>query len=146
VAKKPYRHTISWQQLHNRGLVYGRAVEIKEQLYLVRLMNGGDLSDPTIVNEWCTLFCQIHQLKQTDSYYNQVKDHTVQPWVNYTDEDLLMYHIYGSGTYCWTSDSCTPAGDYRVYRGDNGVYSAGVHDKRTAHLCFGWRPVLVPIT
>jgi len=155
VAKKPYRHTISWQQLHNRGLVYGRVVEIKGQRYLVRLMQGGN-TNPTantngfdvtagVGSEWNRLFYRIHGTTHIDTRNITVSEDSPVSWVDYSDEDLLMHYNNGNGTYCWTQETHGTSSGYRVLRGYFGVSYLSYDAATGVTTGFGWRPVLVPV-
>ncbi len=80
VAKKPYRHSASWDQINARGAVFGtKTVVINGKTYKVRLLKSvasGDMYtgsdvvyDPVEAygSEWNRLFYPIHSGKHTDT-------------------------------------------------------------------------------
>lgn len=97
VAKKPFKHSISWDHLDEMSLVYGnRLVKIKEKFYRIRLMEGsesipsfwehqeeGAYYDPPVTHrsEWNDLMYPIH----IDEPRSQHIDNYTPPEFDYDD-------------------------------------------------------------
>lgn len=121
VAKKTYRHSISWNDINAVGAVTGAAgVWIDGRYYAVKLLS---------TTEWDALMYPIHV------------DHPsgAPVWANYTDEDLLVRSTYGNGSYTWTR---TKSGTNRVSRGYGGVAGSYDYTPSSAYAGRGFRPVL----
>lgn len=99
VAKKHFRHTISWNNINAAGAMYGtKTVAIGGKTYKVRLLKTSlidPMSDPfdwaeVIGSEWNKLMHPIHVKAGTQSWSrNQGVDPDVVNWgINYTDVDL----------------------------------------------------------
>ena len=68
IAKKPFRHTVSWDQLNAIGAVYGsKTVTIDNKLYMVRLLRGTN-SDPTTGGTYSGYNTTIHQGSEWNRY------------------------------------------------------------------------------
>ena len=106
VAKKHFRHTISWNNINAVGAVYGtKTVAIGGKTYKVRLLKTSlidPMSDPlnwaeVIGSEWNKLMHPIHVKVGTQNWSsNQGVDPDVPNWgINYTDADLET-NVYAS--------------------------------------------------
>jgi len=155
VAKKPFRYGVSWQQLHNRGLVFGRTIEIRGKKYVVRLMQGGN-AQPTdsaigydvtggVGSEWNRLFYRICKPTPYGNKNLTASEGSPTPWVSYTETDLLMHNSDGNGTLCWTQETHGYGSTYRVVRGFFGISSLDADEVNCSYHDYGWRPVLVPV-
>lgn len=120
VAKKTYRHSISWNDINAVGAVFGEAVvRIGNTSYVVRLLSS---------EEWNALIYPVH----VD--YGQ--------WAQYTDADLLVHYNYGNGSNSWT---LTISGSLRVLRGHSSVSDSYTYSPSNSAAYCGFRPCLVPI-
>jgi hypothetical protein len=120
IAKKTFRHTISWNNINAVDAVFGKIVTIDGVKYVLRLLSTA---------EWDRFMYPLHT-DHPDSAPN---------WANYSDSDLLVSSSYGNGSYSWTS---TPQSSSRVARGLSGVTFSGDATPSSATSNFGWRPVL----
>jgi hypothetical protein len=121
IAKKTFRHSISWDNINYVGAVFGTIVIIDGVKYILRLLS---------TTEWNRFMYPLHV------------DHPsgAPAWAEYTDADLLVRSSYGNGSYSWTS---TPSSSTRVGRGSLGVSHSGTTLPPTASDSGrGWRPVL----
>lgn len=120
IAKKTFRHSISWNNIDTVNGVFGRIINIDGVKYILRLLS---------TTEWDRFMYPLHV------------DHPngVPNWANYSDCDLLVHNSCGNGSYSWTS---TPQSSNRVSRGYNGVSYSRNYTPSTADGYFGWRPVL----
>lgn len=163
VAKKCIRHTVSWRQIYEAGLVYGtndtglfpvgtptnqlRTVEIDGKDYLVRLLRGAD-EDPTPVptgggrdpegtwrGEWARLFYPICEFS-AGSYKGR-------KLASYAPEDLGV----GTGGKMSLAQETNLNNDtLRLCVGNETWLDTMTFPSATAtNVSYSWRPVLVPL-
>ena len=158
VAKKPYRHSASWDQINARGAVFGtKTVVINGKTYKVRLLKSvasGDMYtgsdvvyDPVEAygSEWNRLFYPIHSGKHTDTLNPpSVSGEGIHfgTLAQYTDIDLVVHYTAGNGSYSWCQESVSSDTTRRVCRGVIGVSSLFWDTASNATSRNGWRPVL----
>lgn len=116
LAKKTFRHSVSWNDINAVGAVFGKPIKIGNDVYTCRLLS-------TV--EWNELMYPIHK------DYGQ--------WAQYTDAELLVHSTHGNGSYSWTS---TPSGSSRVSRGRTGVSYSFNFTPSASDSNHGFRPVL----
>lgn len=158
-SKKPFRHSISWDDINNKDCVFGKTIEHNGVKYKVRLMQG---HDPNRIeknsdgyykdagrncyhSEWNMLMLPIHEQakdyswKWKDDVYNS---EIPQDWgVNFTDQDLLTSSNYGSGSYQWCQETVYGS-SHRLSRGGYGVSTAYSFVSPYSSSGQGWSPVL----
>lgn len=165
VAKKPIRHSISWDTINTAKCVYGdsgdKTVVIGGKTYKVRLMRALEPSNNPkttasansgTVNhhsEWNRLMCQIHEEAVNGSwdYPDNIEsdigilEHSLGSGSQgmYSDADLNL--IVGSG-YSWCQEMGTGTAR-RLIRGSGGVSHSNYNTSSTAYPTSTWRPVLV---
>lgn len=120
IAKKTFRHTISWDNINAVNGVFGRTISIDGVKYALRLLS---------TTEWNRFMYPLHV------------DHPngVPNWANYSNCDLLVHNSCGKGSYSWTS---TPQSSARVRRGNLGVAYSDSGTPSSVYISYGWRPVL----
>lgn len=118
IAKKTFRHTISWDNINAVNGVFGRTISIDGVKYVLRLLS---------TTEWDRFMYPLHV------------DHPngVPNWANYTNTDLGV--VTGNGRATWTS---TPSSSSRVDRGYSSVTNSSVTPPSNESSSYGWRPVL----
>ncbi|MFR9276584.1 MAG: hypothetical protein ACLVK5_00555 [Peptoniphilus senegalensis] len=152
IAKKTFRHSISWNSINAVNAVFGnRTIKIGDNTYRVRLMKGkteGKQNDSSAYegtinhgSEWNKLLLPIH-INAPDKwkYPDNVKVPTENWNIGYTDRDLYTDGIK-NGVRCW----CQEYGDqtaYRLFRGAYGVSVARCFPPTNSSIYEGWRPVL----
>lgn len=157
VAKKPFRHSISWDNINDAKAVYGdRIVEIGGKRYKIRLLRGlGEDKKPSPEqidgqyngeichnSEWNKLMLPIHVNAPSNwSYHNNVNSPTEYWGVNYTDEDLITINKYSSGSSTWCQEN-TFHTSFSACRGFNGVSYSTTNNVSSRGVNYGWRPVL----
>lgn len=148
IAKKPIRHSISWDNINTAGCVFGtKTVVIGGLTYKVRLMRSG-IKDPVANldgdmhgSEWNRLMLPIHiEAKDKSWAYPAKVEASIPYWgIDFTDGDLHTHNSFGSGSYSWCQETQSAS---RVLRGISGVSYSGADPSSGAASYFGWRPVL----
>lgn len=150
VAKKPLRHSISWNNINAQGVVFGtRTIELNGETFKVRLLTGAD-TDPTSAtsgsydpagtsdSEWNRLLYAVHNGVHTNS------QNTTPPgyWPLYSDIDLVVHSTGGNGSRSWCQETNASSTGSRVYRGQRGVSYFAFNSTSRVAPDLGWRPVL----
>ena len=165
VAKKPIRHSISWDAINTAKCVYGdsgdKTVVIDGKTYKVTLMKALEpTNDPKTVvsgssgavnhhSEWNKLMCQIHEeaINGSWGYPDNIEsdigilEHSLGSGSQgmYSDADLIV--ASGDGRFSWCQEMSTST-SYRLSRGLAGVSSSNNNTSSNAASSRGWRPVL----
>ena len=165
VAKKPIRHSISWDTINTAKCVYGdsgdKTVTIDGLTYKVTLMRALEpTNDPKTTasassgevnhgSEWNRLMCQIHEqaLNKSWDYPNNVEndigilDHNLGNGSQgmYNDTDLVVKSGDGRSSWCQEMSTSTSS---RLYRGTNGVSNSSDYASSISNANCGWRPRL----
>ena len=164
MAKKPIRHSISWDAINAAKCVYGdsgdKTVVIDGKTYKVTLMRGCDpLIDPKTdisigapgsvyhYSEWNRLICQTHEeaINGSWGYPNNIEsdigilEHSLGSGSQgmYSDADLLLGS--GDGRYSWCQEKSSTN---RIRRGGSDVSGGGFSRSSFTVASSGWRPVL----
>lgn len=128
IAKKPLRHTVSWEQLDSKGAVYGRDIyQYQDKVFKVRLLTGGD-SDPASGpgGEWDNVLRRIL---------------AGRGMADYTDADLgIGTNIVGRSTLVQETRDGSPG--VCLIRGGSTSTIWSTVTKSTASNVYSWRPVL----
>lgn len=148
VAKKPIRHSISWDAINTADCVFGtKTVKIGGLTYKVRLMRTG-LKDPVSNldgdmhgSEWNKLMLPIHiEAKDKSWAYPAKVEADIPYWgIDFTDGDLHTHNSFGNGSFSWCQETYSSS---RVYRGGGGVSYSYYTAASTTDRYHGWRPVL----
>lgn len=153
VAKKTFRHSISWNNINAVNAVFGnRTIKIGDKTYKIRLMKGkteGKQNDSSSYkgdinkgSEWNKLMLPIHKNAPSNWLLRNNINYPTENWnVGYTDNDLFTITRVENGYYSW----CQEYGDstsYRLCRGGIGVTYADDGDPSSDNNYHGWRPVL----
>lgn len=153
VAKKPFRHSVSWDNINSANAVFGnRIIEINGSKYKVRLLKGkteGKQNDSSSYqggicknSEWNKLMLPIHKNAPSSwAYKDNVSSPTGNWNVGYTDNDLLTISSAGNGYYSWCQEYGSNTG-YRLFRGCFGVSYSSCNVPSINNGGYGWRPVL----
>lgn len=151
VAKRPFRRSISWNQINAIGAVFGtKTVSINGQNFKVRLLRGRGDGLSTLVSgfdveashnsEWNRLLYHVSG-KPFATIENDLSSEGISEgdWAEYSEAELLMHDDFGAGSYSWCQES---AGAYRIVRGYLGVswLEYGASSSTAAYV--GWRPCL----
>ena len=168
VAKKPYRHSISWEHIYQAGAVYGTHdngynpsggnriqdanISVDGYSLDVTLLRGAN-TDPTgsdgygwdvdftHSSEWNRLMYPIHSGIHTNRSNPSTPSVPYAQWATYSDEDLLVDNSFGNGSYSWVQE--TPAtSTQRLDRGYTGVTNVNRTTATNTRTFYGWRPCL----
>lgn len=160
IAKKPFMHTVSWDDIAKAEAVYGnRTVRIGSRLYRVSLLSGAEadpsswVSASTATNnkgagsEWNELVYRVHNLVPTDgaTTYHGGKQ-VGSNWWNFTDADMVMTSGSGNGSYTWCKETLSYNTASRVSRGSGSLSGFGSGTSSATGTGFGWRPCLTLIS
>lgn len=153
IAKKTFRHSISWNAINDANAVTGqRTIDIGGKTYKIRLMKGkteGKQSDDSSVNgdinkgsEWNKLMLPIHENAPSNWMFKGNVNYPTENWnVGYTDTDLFTKYNAGSGTHSWCQEYGTTKG-YYLLRGHMGISNSSHSLASSSDSYSGWRPVL----
>ena len=169
VAKKPYRHSISWQHIYQAGAVYGTNdngynpsggnrlqdanITVDGFSLDVTLLRGTN-TDPAIftstgwdmdythTSEWNRLMYPIHSGIHTDSRNPSTPSIPYAQWATYSDGDLIVDYRTGNGSYSWVQETQNTDTSRRFLRGYNGVTYVNGNTTTYASSIVGWRPAL----
>lgn len=153
VAKKPYRHSISWDAINAANAVYGgKEISIGGNTYKVRLLKIS-LTDPCAYEgpslhggEWNRLMLPIHEEAQGGTFldwYSIGPDDVPNDWgISYTDVQLHTHRDAGDGAASLVQETLDTDATMRLSRGFNGVSPAMEGPSSLVHAVLGWRPVL----
>ena len=153
VAKKIFRHSISWNDINAADAVFGnRTININGRTFKVRLFKGkteGKQDDQSAYegtinhgSEWNKLMLPIHTNAPSNWAYKDNVNSTTENWgVGYTNGELMTYFNAGSGSYSWCQE-CGESSSFRLYRGFLGVSSSNTAFPYKSDTDYGWRPVL----
>lgn len=160
VAKKPFRHSVSWYDINAADAVYGdRIIEIVGKKYKIRLLRGlGEDKKPNPKSvdseydgdmcwnsEWNKLMLPIHVNAPSNwRYHNNVNSPTEDWGVDYNDLDLgcsSVNGINGNGIRSWCQETAERL-VYAIYRGNIEVNNSSLSNKVFSSSNYGWRPVL----
>ena len=163
IPKMTIRHSISWDNLYSKGLVYGtddnglaptgtptnqmRIVSKNGFNYKVRLIRGSSINPHngtsgfnvaiTQGSEWNELMYRVSSANPNG---------TGESFAMYTDAQLNIGHGHGSGSsryrYTWCQEQHSVGSTYRVIRGSISVDSLNTITSSLTNFCIGWRPVL----
>ena len=152
IAKKPFRNSISWNNLNAANLVFGNlAINIGGHTYKIRLPKGkteGKQDDSSVYigtichnSEWNNLMLPIHENAPNNWEMPQNVESPTENWgVNYSNNDLLTN---SEKNRCWTW--CQEFGNDKTTHLLRGGYDVSFSHSNYSYLDYddyGWRPVL----
>ena len=170
IAKKPYRNTVSWDDIYARGAVYASgdngvtptgtptlqdATVVKGgKNFSVRLMTGVDIDPMDFFNKGCTanvggrsewnqLFYRVHTDVPTCPA-SDTQDGGPQigaNWTTFSNADLVVGS--GDGRVVWTQETNSANPSNRAFRGNNRLSSLTNGASSNPAAFYGWRPALV---
>ena len=150
-AKKPFRHTISWDNINEVNAVFGdRTIEINGRTYKVRLIKGkaegkqddqsANYGDIVKMSEWNKLLLPIHENAPSSWDYPYNVGFSTEDWgVKYSDDDLFTDNSSGSSSWCQEYGESTAL---RLLRGGDEVSGSKSEYPSEDYYYYGWRPVL----
>lgn len=146
IAKKTYRHSLSWDSLNTANVVLGnRIITIGSYQYRIRLLKGlgpnissfsiGYDTRPTHGSEWNRLMYNVCEQPIDNQQWkkSQIGDN----WANYTQSEL---GLVSAGSWCQETSPSYANG--RIIRGYGGIAHMTHNDKWGVSSILNWRPVL----
>ena len=160
IAKKPFMHTVSWDDIAKAEAVYGnRTVRIGSRLFRVSLLSGAEADPSSWIasstasdnkgagGEWNELVYRVNVGVPTDgAATNQGGKQVGLNWWNFTDADMVMTSGNGNGSYTWCKETLAFNTATRVGRGGGSLSSFGSYASSGNAAYFGWRPCLTLIS
>lgn len=116
IADRPLLICISWDDLNDQGLVFGKQVTINGQQFLCRLLRVG--AETGVLNEW-------------DAVLDAV------------GEDNALWHW--SKLFFWGQESMPTDASRRAIRGCGSARHYNWHASSNRHALYGFRPALAPL-
>lgn len=158
IAKKPFMHTVSWDDIAKAEAVYGnRTVRIGSRLFRVSLLSGAE-ADPSswttastasdnngAGSEWNELVYRVHNAIPTDGAApSQGGKQIGLNWWNFTDADIVVGS--GDGRIIWCKETLAFNTASRVFRGQLSLSNFGSTTSSNNNTGLGWRPCLTLIS
>lgn len=158
IAKKPFMHTISWNDIAKAEAVYGnRTVRIGSRLFRVSLLSGAE-ADPSSWTtsstatdnkgagaEWNDLIYRVHTDVPTDGTTTSHGGKQVgSNWWNFSDTDIVVGT--GDGRATWCKEALSFNTGNRVIRGDSSLSFFINRSSGSSTSLYGWRPCLTLIS
>lgn len=158
IAKKPFMHTVSWNDIAKAEAVYGnRTVRIGSRLFRVSLLSGAE-ADPSswttsstasdnkgVGSEWNELVYRVHNDVPTDgAATNQGGKQVGLNWRNFTNADIVVGS--GNGRVTWCKETLAFNTANRVFRGLDSLSRFGNAASSATDPNYGWRPCLTLIS
>ena len=148
VAKRPFRHSITWNELNAVGAVFGTAqITINGKLYKVRLLKGvavgndisvlGDDIQPTWGSEWNRLMYHVSASPNNGTMTSE--GISVGDWAQFSNLELNVTGSTGSRSHVQESVFGT---GLAFFRSNNNITVVGYNGKNNGNLLYGWRPCL----
>lgn len=130
IAKKPYRHSITWNNLNSAGVLTGtKTIVIASKTYYVRTISGGP-SSPGTGSEWNNYLYKV-----------SANDPTGTHLASYSNLDLgIDATQLGALTQCRDTSSLNSSNN--VVRGNGDIAGYAANNKGTGGTARGWRPIL----
>lgn len=160
IAKKPFMHTVSWNDIAKAEAVYGnRTVRIGSRLFRVSLLSGAEADPSSWIttstasdnkgagSEWNELIYRVHAdvpTSGTTTYHGGAQ--IGSNWHNFNDADMTMTSASGNGSYTWCRETVASITATRVLRGFGSLSSFSGVTSSGAGTNFGWRPCLTLIS
>lgn len=160
IAKKPFMHTVSWNDIAKAEAVYGnRTVRIGSRLFRVSLLSGAEADPSSWIttstasdnkgagSEWNELIYRVHAdvpTSGTTTYHGGAQIDS--NWHNFNDADMTMTSASGNGSYTWCRETTAADTVARVGRGGDSLSGFGSSPSSGTSADDGWRPCLTLIS
>lgn len=156
IAKKPFRHSISWEEIEKVNAIYGdRLINhkgLKFALMLPRAIGEDVQPNPKVVSNvyneaanynsmWNKLMLPIHKNAPSNWRYKKNVNSPTENWnVGYTDADLIVESRAGKGSNSWCQEKVGNL--YAILRGSGDISDSTKFYFSSRYPFCGWRPVL----
>lgn len=151
VAKKPFRHSITWNNINAVNAVFGnQTIKIGDNNYKIRLMKGNTEGKQNGLrdykgtinhnSEWNRLMLPIHENAPSNWEYTENVNSPTENWnIGYTNNDLITSMKTRNGSCSWCVERSSIQALTRGWFGISG--SNAMYFDTSSDFC-GWRPVL----
>jgi hypothetical protein len=149
VPSIPISISVTWYDLLERDLVFGKEVIIDGKTFNCRLIKGvsdsydhtrgGFNIEETKGSEWDALFSLVHNGQHTDSLGKKLC--TVETFGELSDEDLNLHRDFGLGSRSWCQEKVERK-NVVVQRGYLGAFYLVTMAPGNKSITNGWRPIL----
>ncbi len=152
--KQPFKISVSWNQLNNVGVVYGKEIVIKEHRYICRLIKASlnetssaaydAVDDPdTWGSEWNRLMYPICA-PTGNAILDKVSPSGPQlgTWAQYNQQHIFFQYWTGTGNVTWCQETAANNPTEAVTFGAGGVALIRLDAKSINSNDRGWRPLL----
>ena len=143
MAQKPFRHSLTWNQIHARGAVFGtRTIAIGGKTYKVRVPRGGVASTTSTIDPSWGYGSEFNYLMTS-----------IRGGINTPSGEGLTYgtiaQLSGSdlagNIYTICQETATMEATWRTLRGGASALHGHVIGIDQSHSTYGWRPILEQI-
>lgn len=163
VAKRPYRHSISWEAIAAVNAVFGdRILVISGNKYRVRLLSGATI-DPyleehpdrggfgfdvpgSVGSEWNRTLYRVSGRPFADPSNSLYSENLKEgDWTQYTEEELGIGNTAQWGGSSWCQETCrlnNRTMKFKITRGGPGVSFLYPRPSGLSLCDVNWRPVL----
>lgn len=147
IADRNLLTRISWDQLNEQDLIFGKEITLNEKRYKLRVLTGGDrpldgdseLGGFPRLNGWDTFITNRASIPG-------LPIPTEEDFSEYVSEESFngFHNKFWNWAYVlsWCQETHVDYGSYRVYRGRNSARRWGCNTATYRNVTFGWRPVL----
>lgn len=129
IAKQPIQHSISWDHLQEKDLVFGKMIEIGNYVYLLRLIQGSNTNPIPAGNNTIGI----------NSEWNNLIVQYCNIWFNGNDLGFS-----DNGRWSWCQEVYYSNINNRIQRGGtlSNVANLNPSASNSVDQLWGWRPVL----
>lgn len=130
---------ISWDELNNQSLIFGKVVIIEDKKYILRLLTGADGKNDIRYNEWDKYIVNINNLLELPAASsNEVVNGEFEDSIDLENNNLWHWYNFSS----FTQSENLKNKKQCIIRGLNSAVYSNQLDKEFKYETVGYRPVL----
>ena len=127
---------VSWNELNEQNLVFGKVIVIDGKKYILRLLTGSNDKQELRVNEWDKYIVNVDNLVGLPVSADYETDYNLKD----DQENDNLWHWYNFASY--TQSECSKGKKSCATRGFSFVEDSSESDKDLKYETIGYRPVL----
>lgn len=127
---------VSWNELNEQNLIFGKVVVIDDKKYILRLLTGSNEKQELKVNEWDKYIVNVDNIVGLPVSADYETDYNLKDDENNDN----LWHWYNFASY--TQSECSKGKKSCVTRGFSFVEDSSESDKDLKYETVGYRPVL----